>query len=225
MVAVTPAADGKALARGGRDRRVPGRRQIIGAAGDDRPRPLSRGCRLTVRAPHERLRGAHATAGLAAPAGPPAALVQYRRAGPEQRHPAMGAGRGTSRRLRRHGHRSALRRRFRSRFPDRPIVGVAAIGSGRLCGGRQSGQLILLFGDDDSWIAFARRSRGARPDHRQTVARRRLAEIAPERGIVRPVLALPAPGLADASGASDRLDSRLPRFLWSLDSELTAKMK
>ena len=39
---------------------------------------------------------------------------------------------------------------------------------------------------------------------------RRLAEIAPERGIVRPVLALPAPGLADASGASDRLDTRLP---------------
>jgi hypothetical protein len=70
---------------------------------------------------------------------------------------------------------------------------------------------------------FARRSRGARPDHRQTVARRRLAEIAPERGIVRPVLALPAPGLADASGASDRLDTRLPRFLWSPGSVLNPR--
>src|SRR5215472_19236260 len=97
---------------------------------------------------------------------------------------------------------------------------MAAIDSGGLCGCRQSSQLILLFGDGDSWVAFARRSRGARSDHRQTVDRRRLAEIAPERGILRPVLALPAPGLADATGASDRLDTRLPRFLWSPGSKL-----
>jgi len=90
--------------------------------------------------------------------------------------------------------------------------------AGVLCGGVSA--VVFLIGQLLAWVAFARRSGGARPDDRQTVARRRLAEIAPERGIVRPVLALPAPGLADASGASDRLDSRLPRFLWSLDSVL-----